>query len=92
MGVLQLTPPSPAMSNGVHHANGSAADEAASMDGLAAASGQLQPEFLGARQLINRCEYIRLLEQALQRLGFGEAARCLERDSVRSMFLPRGLV
>ena len=41
------------------------------------------PEFLGPRQLINRHEYIRLLEQSLHRLGFSEAANLLERDSVR---------
>ena len=40
-------------------------------------------EFLGPRQLINRHEYIRLLEQSLHRLGFSEAANLLERDSVR---------
>lgn len=39
-------------------------------------------EFLGPRQLINRHEYIRLLEQSLHRLGFSEAANLLERDSV----------
>ena len=68
------------MSNGVHHQNGGLGE-----DGAAASSAQrgAPPEFLGPRQLINRHEYIRLLQQSLHRLGFSEAAHRLERDSVR---------
>lgn len=86
----QLTPPSPQMSNGVHHQNGAAAaadDGAGSMDDGGGVGGASTAEYLGARQLINRGEYVRLLEQALHRLGFGDAARCLERDSVRARSL-----
>jgi hypothetical protein len=87
----QLTPPSPRMSNGVHHQNG-AAGAAAADDGAGSmddgAGGASSAEYLGARQLINRGEYIRLLEQALHRLGFSEAARSLERDSARSLLCP----
>ena len=45
-------------------------------------------DFLGPRQLINRHEYIRLLQQSLHRLGFSEAANLLERDSVRHLTDP----
>lgn len=37
-----------------------------------------QSEFLGSRGMINRKEYIRLLEQALYGLGFRKAAKDLE--------------
>ena len=37
-----------------------------------------QPEFLGSRGMVNRKEYIRLLEQALYSLGFRNAAKDLE--------------
>ncbi|EIE21969.1 WD40 repeat-like protein [Coccomyxa subellipsoidea C-169] len=39
------------------------------------------PEFLGSKRMINRQEYIRLMEQSLHRLGFSAAAQQLERDS-----------
>lgn len=39
------------------------------------------PQQLGSRSWINRTEYIRLLEQALQNLGFGSIARQLEAES-----------
>lgn len=41
------------------------------------------PEFLGPKRMINRQEYIRLMEQSLHRLGFTVAAQQLERDSVQ---------
>ncbi len=41
------------------------------------------PEFLGSKRMINRQEYIRLMEQSLHRLGFSAAAQQLERDSVQ---------
>ena len=41
------------------------------------------PEFLGPKRMINRQEYIRLMEQSLHRLGFTAAAQQLERDSVQ---------
>lgn len=44
------------------------------------------PEFLGPKRMINRQEYIRLLEQSLHRLGFAAAAQQLERDSVIPLF------
>lgn len=39
------------------------------------------PEFLGERCVINKNEYIRLLEQSLYSLGFRKAARELEQAS-----------
>ena len=79
--MAQLTPAAAAvgMSNGVHHQNGGLEDGAAASSAVRGA-----PEFLGPRQLINRHEYIRLLQQSLHRLGFSEAAHRLERDSVRA--------
>lgn len=38
-------------------------------------------KYIGPRRMINRLEYIRLLEQALMQLGYGDLARALETAS-----------
>ena len=40
------------------------------------------PAAVGPRAMIDRTEYVRLLEQALHSLGFLAAAQALERESV----------
>lgn len=57
------------MENGDAYTNGNVAAH----DGSAS-----PPEFLGSRGMVNRKEYIRLLEQALYSLGFRNAAKDLE--------------
>ena len=57
------------MENGDVYTNGNGAAH----DGSAS-----PPEFLGSRGMVNRKEYIRLLEQALYSLGFRNAAKDLE--------------
>lgn len=39
-------------------------------------------EFIGPKSMINKSQYIRLLEQSLRSLGFGEVASALESASV----------
>lgn len=43
----------------------------------------MEQECVGPRAMVNRVEYIRLLEQALYRLGYPAIARQLEEVSVR---------
>lgn len=57
------------MENGDMHTNG---------NGVAHDGPASHPEFLGSRGIVNRKEYIRLLEQALYSLGFRNAAKDLE--------------
>ncbi len=49
------------------------------------------PAAVGPRQMIDRTEYVRLLEQALHSLGFLAAAQALERESARALTLPHAL-
>ncbi len=53
------------------------------MNGYMAGGGQhAVEERLGARRLIARSEYVRLIEQALHRLGYPDVARLLEQQTV----------
>jgi len=46
-------------------------------------SSSLLPARVGPSRLIDRADYVRLLQQALRGLGYGDAADTLERESVR---------
>lgn len=41
-------------------------------------------QFVGGRQLIDRTEYVRVLQQSLHRLGYPQAAQSLQSESVSS--------
>lgn len=43
----------------------------------------VQDEQLGSQKLINKTEFIRLIEQALYKLGYDSVAQQLEHESVR---------
>lgn len=47
--------------------------------------GPVQPELLGERKLINRVEFIRVLQQSLHRLGYPGIAQQLQRESVSTL-------
>jgi hypothetical protein len=49
--------------------------------------GGAPPDRVGPQGLIRRSELVRLLEQALRRLGYDAAADCLERESVRFLIV-----
>ena len=44
---------------------------------------RVQPQRIGLRRMIDKSEYVRLLQQSLHKLGYGDVANLLEQQSVR---------
>ena len=44
---------------------------------------RVQPQRIGPRRMFDKSEYVRLLQQSLNKLGYGDVANLLEQQSVR---------